>query len=354
MRVLLLCTDAWGRNGGIALYNRDLATALAAREDCTEVVVVPRLVSAPPGDIPQGVRFIGEAAKGRWQYLKTLIELRLSRFDLVVCSHINLLPVACAFSADPLLMLYGIEAWRPQKKILTNRLVHRASPIVSISQITLDRFLGWSGYEGPTHLLPNAIHRERYGIRPKRGELVTRHGLEGKRVLLTLGRLAGEERYKGFDEVLGVLPQLPPDVVYIIAGDGDDRPRLEASAKRLGLQERVTFTGFVAEEEKADYYSLADVYVMPSRGEGFGYVLLEALASGVPAVGSRLDGGREALRDGELGLLVDPSSPAGIAAAIREALADNGPRRVPEGIDYYSFENFTARLHSIVDQTFVR
>ena len=140
----------------------------------------------------------------------------------------------------------------------------------------------------------------------------------------------------------------------MIAGDGDDKRRLQAMAKTLELEERVIFTGFVAEEEKADYYSLADVYVMPSRGEGFGYVLLEALASGVPAIGSRLDGGREALRDGELGLLVDPSNPAEVAAAIREALANEAPRRVPEGLDHFSFENFAERLRRIVDQTFVR
>jgi phosphatidylinositol alpha-1,6-mannosyltransferase len=111
---------------------------------------------------------------------------------------------------------------------------------------------------------------------------------------------------------------------------------------------RVVFTGLFPEEDKPDLYALADVYVMPSRGEGFGYVFLEALASGAPVIGSRLDGGREALLDGKLGLLVDPSNPAEIERAIREVLEAGPSRSVPEGLGYYSFEKFRDRLDGIV------
>ena len=80
----------------------------------------------------------------------------------------------------------------------------------------------------------------------------------------------------------------------------------------------VTFTSVVPEAEKADHYRLADAFVMPGRGEGFGIVYLEAMACGIPVLGSRLDAGREALRQGELGILVDPDDrdALGRAAAI--------------------------------------
>jgi phosphatidyl-myo-inositol dimannoside synthase len=354
MRILQLCTDAWGGHGGIALYNRDLATALAQRADCSEVVVVPRILPFPPGEVPERVRFLSKAGTGKIAYARSLLELRRTAFDLVVCSHINLLPIACAFTRNPLLLIYGIDAWQPPKRRLTKSLLPRAAPVVSISQVTLDRFLSWSGYAGPTHLLPNAIHRENFGVRAKRPDLIARHSLTGRRVLMTLGRLVGAERYKGFDEVLEILPRLPEDVVYMIAGNGDDRPRLEARSRNLAVSDRVIFTGFVSESEKADYFNLADLYVMPSRGEGFGYVLLEALASGIPVIGSRQDGGREALLGGMLGLLVDPSNPAEIEAAIRESLARPRKREVPAGIDYFSFEQFRARVDKIVDATLVR
>lgn len=348
MKILLLCTDAYGGHGGIALYNRDLAEALAAREEVEEVLVVPRVMRSEPGKIPNKVTFFADAAKGPAHYLRALAKVRNP--DLAVCGHVNLLPVACALSAHPLLFVYGIEAWKPLRSPVSRRLLHRCRAVVSISDITLRRLLTWSGYQGPTHLLPNAIHAEQYGIREKRRDLVERYGLQGKRVLLTVGRLAAGERYKGFDEVIEVLRGLPEDVVYMIAGGGNDFPRLQQKAVDCGVGRRVVFTGLFPEEDKRDLYALADVYVMPSRGEGFGYVFLEALASGVPVIGSRLDGGREALLDGELGLLVDPASPAEIERAIREVL-ERGSRRIPGRLEHFSFARFEERLGAILSAT---
>ncbi len=347
MKGLLLATDAYGGHGGIALYNRDLAEALAARDDVEEVIVVPRIVRSAVNDLPAKVTFHADAVKGPAHYLRAIARACAAKPDLVICGHMNLLPVACTIARHPLLLVYGIEAWK-RPRGFAHRLLHRACAIVSISEITRTRLLAWSGYRGPTFLLPNAIHTELYGIRDKRADLLARHHLEGKRVLLTVGRLAAEERYKGFDEILEILNELPEDVVYMIAGGGNDAVRLQHRAAHLGVAKRVVFTGIFPEEDKRDLYSLADVYVMPSRGEGFGYVFLEALASGVPVIGSKLDGGREALLHGELGLLVDPANPAEILAAIRELLA-RPKREIPARLDFFSFENFKSRLNTILD-----
>ena len=346
MRILLLCTDSYGGHGGIALYNRDLAEALAARDDVEEVTVLPRVIRGEPGEIPRKVRFLAEGASGNVAYLREVVRERRAKPDLVICGHVNLLPVA--FSR-PILLAYGIEAWKPRKNPLNGRLLRNCRAIISISAITRDRLLAWSGYRGPTFLLPNAIHLEDYGIRPRRRDLVERYKLGGKRVILTVGRLESEERYKGFDEVMDVLPKLPPDVVYLIAGGGNDFGRLQKRAIVLGIADRVIFTGLFAETEKADLYALADVYAMPSRGEGFGFVYLEALASGIPAIGSKHDGGREALLDGKLGLLVDPSNPAEIEAAINELLTARPTRHIPALLEHFSFENFKRRASEIID-----
>ncbi len=344
MTVVLLATDAYGGHGGIALFNRELAAALAER---SRVIVIPRIVPHKPEPTPPGVTFYPEAARSRFAYARAIASAAFARADLVICGHINLLPVACAIARHPVLMTFGIEAWKPRLGAGLNRLVHRCRAVVSISALTRDRFVSWSGYRGPTYILPNPIHADRYGIRPRRPDLVARYGLSGKRVLLTVGRLAGEERYKGFDEVLDVLADLPPDVVYVIAGGGNDQSRLRQRADELGVGDRVVFTGGVFEDDKADLYALADVYVMPSRGEGFGFVFLEALASGIPVVGSKYDGGREALMDGKLGLLVDPANPAEIRAAIVELLG-RGERHVPEELAYFSSENFGRRVAEVL------
>jgi len=168
-------------------------------------------------------------------------------------------------------------------------------------------------------------------------------------VLMTVGRLATEERYKGFDEVLEALPALAeknPHVVYVICGEGPDRARLEAKAATLGVRERVRFTGFIPEAEKADYYRLADAYVMPSRGEGFGIVFLEAMACGIPVMGSQLDGSREALLDGELGVLVNPDDASEVAEGIASTLSH--AKGVPERLDHFSFGRYQDRATAIV------
>jgi glycosyltransferase involved in cell wall biosynthesis len=349
MRILHLGTDSYGGYGGIALYNRDLIAALASHPAVSEVVVVPRLIVGELQPIPPKVTFVDRAARGKLAYLRALRSVaRGGPFDLVVCAHVNLIPFARPFSARPLLFIYGIEAWKPLRDPLSNRLVRGVAGVVSISQITLDRFTAWAGYDGPVHIVPNAIHAEEYGIREKSEAQQTRYGLHGRRVLLTLGRVVTAERYKGFDEVLDVLPDLDADIVYLIAGAGNGVPALRQKAEALGVADRVVFTGLFPDREKADLYSLADVYVMPSRGEGFGFVFLEAMASGVPVIGSRLDGGREALQWGALGRLVDPTDPAQIRTAIVEMLAES-QRRIPDGLEFFSFANFEQRVHAVID-----
>lgn len=105
------------------------------------------------------------------------------------------------------------------------------------------------------------------------------------------------------------------------------------------------FTGFIAESEKADHYRLADVFVMPSRKEGFGTVLLEALACGVPVIASALDGSREAVKNGELGIVVNPRSPQQIKTGILHALER---KSVPPTLNDFSYGRFADRVGTIL------
>lgn len=349
MNILFLVTDAYGGHGGIALFNRELCAALSD----VRITVIPRVVRGMVQDPPPHVNFVADAAKGPVAYLRAVAAAWRAKPDLVICGHINLLPIAfgrplpVAFK-HPLLVVHGIEAWKRRRLPLA-----QCRAVVSVSALTRDRLVGWSHYDGPTFVLPNAVHLEQYGIRPKRQDFMARYHLEGKRVLLTVGRLEAAERSKGFDEMLEVLPDLPDDVVYMIAGGGNDAQRLQLRARELGVTSRVVFTGLFADDEKPDLYNLADAYVMPSRGEGFGFVFLEAMACGVPVIGSKLDGGREALLDGKLGMLVDPTNRAELRAAIVETLArgERGiPRRIPENLAHFSFENFAERSRSILNQ----
>jgi len=354
LRILALVTDAFGGHGGIALYNRDFLTGLCEMNESSEVVALPRLMPNPPEPLPDKLTWNLDGLGGKPHYFRALLALLAHdrKFDLVVCGHINLLPAAWlakkVTGAQLLLEIYGIDAWRPTKSWLANRLVHQCQAVTSISSVTRDRFLEWAKVDqGKMHLLPNAIHPDWYGLGPKPDYLINRYRLLGKKVLMTLGRLVEKERYKGFDEVLEILTELPKDVSYLIVGDGSDRARLEVKVQQLGVADRVVFAGLIPESEKADHYRLADLYVMPSRGEGFGFVFLEALACGIPCIGSTEDGSREALREGALGQLIDPGEPETLRRAILDGL-QQGRGKVPDGLAYFSFANFTLRLETII------
>jgi glycosyltransferase involved in cell wall biosynthesis len=348
----MLATDAHGGSGGIAQYNRNVLDALSELEHVGEVVVVPRIVGDLDFTLPPKVRYVMAGIGGLLSYLRTVLQLTLcgGRFDLVYCAHINLMPAAALAArilrAPSVLVIHGVDAWEPPPGKAAALCARLATLVISVSQITLDRFLAWCPINrSATALVPNSIRLDRFGPGPKDAELCRHLGLASRKVVMTFGRMAADERYKGFDEVIDVLPRLrraDPSICYLAVGDGDDRPRLEARARETGVADIVVFTGHVPEARKADYFRLADAFVMPSTGEGFGIVILEALACGIPVVASLADGTREAVRDGKLGLVVDPKDEAALERAIIEALSR--PKEVLRGLEVFSFASFAARL----------
>lgn len=358
--ITILTSDAFGGHGGIALYNRDIVNALLARTPEPRITVIPRLMPFRDAEVPRAITYDTRGLNSKLKFVWTAFSSAIlsRKADLVICGHINLLPIAYLYSVlkgCPLvLFIYGIDAWKTMSNPVTRYLLRKTSLISSISQVTAKRFSEWSGIAAShIQILPNALHQQDYSPGPKPPYLLERYKLHDRQVILTLGRLAASERYKGVDAMLDLVPVLIrhiPDLSYVIAGTGDDLSRLKEKAERLGVADHVIFTGYVPEAEKVDLYRLADAYVMPSQGEGFGFVFLEALACGIPAVGSRTDGGREALREGLLGILVDPNNPEEIEQAVIRAL--HRPKgSVPEGLSYFSFDNFAARLNDVVTAT---
>jgi glycosyltransferase involved in cell wall biosynthesis len=225
--------------------------------------------------------------------------------------------------------------------------------VVSISNFTMEKMRLWARLPaGRSFLIPNAIDLARYTPGPRSAELARRWSLDGRRVLLTVGRMDAREQSKGFDETLEVMPRLAeefPDIVYVAVGDGSDRARLQEKAAKLGIADRSVFPGYVTESDKLDYYRLANVFVMPSRLEGFGYVFLEALAMECAVIASKVDGSREAVMNGEWGLLVDPADRDELASAIRSALTTPMVSRRRE-LEHFSWPRFERRCHEVFDQ----
>jgi glycosyltransferase involved in cell wall biosynthesis len=204
-----------------------------------------------------------------------------------------------------------------------------ANRVAAVSSWTRTRLTDLGVDKSAISILPNTVDADRFNVVAHRGGLRERYGLaDDERVVLTVARLSAAERYKGYDRLIQALPSLNSNddkVRLIIVGSGDDRARLEQEAASLGVRDRVTFAGFVADDDLADHYRMADVFAMPSTGEGFGIVFLEALACGTPVVAGNRDGSVDAVANGELGMLVDPLDVADIARGIASVLHGNGP-----------------------------
>lgn len=223
-------------------------------------------------------------------------------------------------------MLLGIEVFRGVNGARSRALRH-ASPRLAISAYTGERArrLLPAGEDGVAvvHL---ALEERPADGRPA-AELL---GRAGEGFLLIVGRMDASERYKGHDALLEALPRVLarcPAARLVVAGGGGDRPRLAAKAAELGLEGRVLFTGFVSEATLAELYRRSAVFVMPSRGEGFGLVYLEAMRASRPCVAARGGAAEEIVRDGETGLLVDAEDRDELAQALVRLLTDADRRR---------------------------
>lgn len=174
-------------------------------------------------------------------------------------------------------------------------------------------------------------------------------------VLLFVGTLDRAHYFKGVPTLLRAIARTP-SVHALLVGDGDLRSSYECLATSLGVAERVRFTGSVSAAELPELYHAADALMLPSetRGEAFGMVLLEAMASGRAVIASDLPGVRAVVDDGRDGLLVPPGDPEALAAAVQR-LADNSPQqRLAMGMagrrkveSRYSWNRIADRLDSV-------
>lgn len=208
--------------------------------------------------------------------------------------------------------------------------LHQADKVVAVSSFTCDALTQGMGLRSEKiELIQNGVDVDRFTPGEKDPGLVKRYGLEGKKVVLTLGRLVPR---KGADMAIRAMaPMLKErsDVHYLIVGDGELRDELKRIIEEEQVSDRVTLVGKVSEEDLVKYFRLCDVFLMPNRTmpdgdtEGFGLVFREANACGKPVVGGRAGGVVEAVVDGESGFLVDGNSRESITHAVNRLLTDN-------------------------------
>ncbi len=216
---------------------------------------------------------------------------------------LKLLPFLRLRDAKVVLFLHGIEVWREQDR-LTQRLLRRVDLFLSNSEHTWRRFVSFNpGFEKAAHRI---VH---LGVGQACGNPVRRP--DDRPAILMIGRMLIGERYKGHKEMLAVWARVLAKHAHAqlwIVGPGPLRNELERTVRQQGLAHSVHIYGQVSEEEKEELLVRCRGLALPSRGEGFGIVYLEAMRMGRPCLVSTVDAGREVVNPPEAGLAVDPNN----------------------------------------------
>ena len=249
---------------------------------------------------------------------------------LVLAGHPNLAPVvrAMRFAAPRLksiICTHGVEVWEPLARMRRSAL-RGANVVLAPSKYTAEHVAAVQRVATEKiRVLPWALDPQFEALAPNAAKSAApAHFPEGQ-VVLTVGRWRADERYKGMDTLITALPRLLtrwPELQLAMVGEGDDSEWLQDLADENGVRMHVHFLSGVSYAELAACYGHCEIFALPSRGEGFGLVYLEAMACGKPVIGGAHGGAPEVIEDGKTGYLVQHGDAVQLATAIETLLAD--------------------------------
>jgi phosphatidyl-myo-inositol dimannoside synthase len=337
---ILIFTNNYNTIGGVQQYTKNFIKALGELNQDFKIVLLKK------SNLFYKFLFV----------IESFFKLIFYKPDLILCNHINFTPLALfykkIFNTPYGFIAYGIDVWHLKDYSgLTN-----SNFIVSLSQYTKNKIL-----ENNKNLKTNifvinpAIDIEKFKPQDIKTEVLSKYKLpSNKKIILTICRLTKSEKYKGYDKVIQALPKILekfPNIIYTLIGDGDDVEDVKKIIEELNLKGKVYLLGAIKNDFIPEILNVADLFVMPSKGEGFGIVFIEALACSVPVIAGNKDASKEALLNGELGILVDPDNVDEIAEAIIKVLKGEAPKHLYDKnylrqkvIENFSFEVFKNRV----------
>lgn len=327
--------------GGIQRYSEHLARAL--QDSGQEIEIVELKNASLTGKISFLIRAIWKTGFYGPDFI-WITQIGLARAALRLKK---------VFKIPYILSVHGVEAWNLSFK--EKEIVGGALKILPVSRFTKNKIISsMPETEKNMVVMPNVAEELPQSPFKMRQNL----GISSEaKIILTVSRLSRSEQYKGYDKVVRIMPDILkelPQAIYVIAGDGDDRERIEKLIKELNLENKVILAGEVERGDLRSFYEECDIFAMPSKGEGFGIVFLEALTCGKAVVAGNKDGSVDALLGGELGILVDPDDLESIKNGILNALK-NGAPLPPEVLKSkargeYGYEKFKERVKSFINE----
>lgn len=291
-----------------------------------------------------------------------------AKSDTVILSHINFSLIGITIKllnpkCKVWLIAHGIEVWRPVNFVKRTFLKKYCDKILCVSKFTKDQMIKWHHSDpekcivlnnavDPFIKLPETFEKPEY--------LLNRYGLTtSNQVVFTLTRLASSEQYKGYEQAIKAVSLLKytfPNIKYILSGQYDavEEIRIRHLISMYEAEEQVILTGFLNETELTDHFLLSDLFVLPSKKEGFGIVFVEALACGLPVICGNEDGSIDAIKNGELGTAINVGDLDQLEKTIGDALKT--PLTVESRKDlqnqclrYFKEEVYRSNLHKLLN-----
>lgn len=315
--------------GGIETWTRNIAEQLAKKAEVFVVTGKVHPVKSREAGIPQNAELFNGVKIFRTSlfplnnlshspliyilsslpfiFLKSLALVKKEKINIVHCQgFLSSFLGFCLSKITGVPYIVTVQRLESKRNPVKNFIYRNAAVCIGASRAVAENFrkIGCRNVE----VIPNGIDLHRFinlGRKPHAGFVV-----------MTVARL---EKVKGIDYLIKAITNLQfTNFQLLIIGDGSERRNLENLTEKLGLRERVKFLGEIPNERVPEYLAAADCFVLPSLKEGFGIVILEAQAAGIPVIGTRVGGILDLIENGKTGLLVEPADSQAIAEAIEK------------------------------------
>ncbi len=238
---------------------------------------------------------------------------------------------------------YIVTVQRLESKNWLKKLVYKNAEFCIAASSAIKNYFQESGCKN-IKIIPNGIDLERFEN--------LKHPLHDKFTIITVARL---EKVKGIEYLIKAVSNYQlsmSNYQLLIIGDGSERKNLESLVEKLDRKDKVKFLGEIPNEKIPEYLTAADCFVLPSVKEGFGIVILEAMACQIPVVGTNVGGISDIIEDGKTGILVEPKNPQSISEAIfrlysQKDFAENLVQNAKINLEKYNWQNITERVYEI-------
>ncbi len=362
-KISFLYLSAFSTKGGIERFNQAFIYALNKNTEKVTLFSLYDKLEDLDVRYSNNANFSGFFKFRVLTAINILIKMLLSKADVLFVGHLNLASLALVIQAFRpttriILIGHGIDVW-DQSSFIKKRFLDNVNQIWTVSSFTRDRMIEEYGLTPDKfRLFPNTLdpYIDFSTKKQQFSSLKDRYAIqEDTKVVLTVCRISSSEAYKGYDRVVKALSLLKTqNVCYLLAGKYDEieKKRVLGIAKKYKVADKLIFTSFIPDEELTAHYKLADVFIMPSVNEGFGIVFLEAIACGVRVIAGNKDGSKDALANGELGLLINPLSEEEIANALDQVFSE---QVVDESLskrmlDKFGMEAFVERQKKYIEE----